>query len=183
MPGKKKRRPRKRRSVFSYWQPPSGLEKSNFYSSTGCWSKKDHLWEKRTHQYFLLICVNAYNGPTVFSTNKVNRDKLIKKNHPNFRTRDYSPQIGITFYKENTMHIYITFGIRGEIEPKNGRKAMVTFGAFKKTIIPIRGPSRILLYHRGASFNLTLSKLVNSPFKLRIYFKYFFIVIDILKLR
>ena len=44
------------------------------------------------------------------------------------------------------------------------------FGASLKTITSVRGlqilsPSRILLYYRGASFNITLSKLVNSPFK------------------
>ena len=43
-------------------------------------------------------------------------------------------------------------------------------GPLKKTITHVRGlqilsPSRILLYHRGASFNIKLSKLVNSPFK------------------
>ena len=71
------------------------------------------------------------------------------------------------------MHIITTFGVRGEIEPKNGPKATVAFGAFfKKTITPVRvlqflSPSRILLYHRGASFYITLSKLVNSPFKKR----------------
>ena len=31
--------------------------------------------------------------------------------------------------------------------------------------LQILSPSRILLYYRGASFNITLSKLVNSPFK------------------
>ena len=40
---------------------------------------------------------------------------------------------------------------------------------YKKIITPVRGlqilsPSRILLYYRGASFNITMSKLVNSPF-------------------
>ena len=39
-----------------------------------------------------------------------------------------------------------------------------------KTITPVSGlqiliPSRILLYYREASYNITMSKLVNSPFK------------------
>ena len=43
-------------------------------------------------------------------------------------------------------------------------------GPLKKTITPVKGlqilsPSRILLYYRGASFNITFSKLVISPFK------------------
>ena len=64
-----------------------------------------------------------------------------KKNNLNFQIRYYSPHIGVTFYKENDMHIITTFGVQ------------------------ILSPSRILLYHRGVSFNITLSKLVNSPFK------------------
>ena len=43
-------------------------------------------------------------------------------------------------------------------------------GASKKTITHVRGLQMlinfmVLLYYRGASFNLTLSKLVNSPSK------------------
>ena len=44
------------------------------------------------------------------------------------------------------------------------------FDAYSITITPARGlqilsPSRILLYYPGASFHITMSKLVNSPFK------------------
>ena len=44
----------------------------------------------------------------------------LKKNNLNFEIRYYSPHIGVTFNKENVMHIVTTFGLRGEIEPKNG---------------------------------------------------------------
>ena len=60
----------------------------------------------------------------------------------------------------------------GKLSPKTAPKETVSLGASKKMIYtPVRGlqilsPSRILLYYRGASFNITLSKLVNSPFKL-----------------
>ena len=49
---------------------------------------------------------------------------------------------------------------------KAAPKATVAFRASKKTIARVRGShSRMLKYYRGASFHLTLSKLVNSPFK------------------
>ena len=56
-----------------------------------------------------------------------------------------------------------------EVGVKNITKK-VAFGASKKTITHVRGlqmlsNSRMLLYYRGASINLKMSKLVNSPFK------------------
>ena len=50
-------------------------------------------------------------------------------------------------------------------------KSTVAFGASKKTINPVRGlqilcHSRILLHYRGASFKITMAKLVNSPLNL-----------------
>ena len=94
-------------------------------------------------------------------------------NNLNFQIRYYSPHIGVPFYKENCMDIITTFGVRGKIEPKNGPQSfwgpLLLLGPVKKIITPVRGlqilsPSRILLYYRGASFNITMSKLVNSPF-------------------
>ena len=62
--------------------------------------------------------------------------------------------------------------LEGKLSPKTAPKAILLWGPLKKTITPVRelqilSPSRILLYYRGASFNITLSKLVNSPFKER----------------
>ena len=76
----------------------------------------------------------------------------------------------VTFYKENDIHIVTIFGVRGEIEPKNSPEGNGCLRGLLKTITPVRGlqilsPSRILLYYRGASFNIAMSKLVNSPFK------------------
>ena len=39
-----------------------------------------------------------------------------------FPIRDHSHHMLVTFYKENVMHMFITFGIRGEIEPKNSHE-------------------------------------------------------------
>ena len=57
-----------------------------------------------------------------------------------------------------------------ELEGKLSPEVRMPSGPLKKTITPVRelqilSPSRILLYYRGNSFNITLSKLVNSPFK------------------
>ena len=66
---------------------------------------------------------------------------------------------------------YIVYIVTQSAEA-NPKATRVAFGASKKTITHVRGfqmlsNSRIMLYCRGASFNLTLSKLVNSPFNLR----------------
>ena len=87
-----------------------------------------------------------------------------------FGSHFWQLDIGVTFYKENFLDLNTTFGVRGKIEPKNGYQSNYCFGSLlKKTITPVRGlqilgPSRILLYYRGASFNITMSKLVNYPF-------------------
>ena len=97
------------------------------------------------------------SGPFLASRKLIGTNLL--NNNLNFQIRCCSPHIGLTFYKENCMDIITTFGVRGKIKRP-----------LKKIITPVRGlqilsPSRILLYYRGASFNIKLSKLVNSLFK------------------
>ena len=64
----------------------------------------------------------------------------------------------------------------GEIEPNKTKpqKRRSLSGRLKITITPVRGLQilstfRILLYHRGASFKITISKLANSPSPSKIF--------------
>ena len=44
------------------------------------------------------------------------------------------------FLYRRVIHIFCTFGVRGEIEPKNGTEGDGLFqGLLKKTITPVRG--------------------------------------------
>ena len=87
---------------------------------------------------FLLFCVNAKNKNLVWSPLGPSRKLIgtLNENNLDFQIRYYSPQIGVTFYEENCMHVITTFGVRGEIEPKNAQKATVAFVPLKKTITP-----------------------------------------------
>ena len=116
------------------FQTPEGQKKSNFIHPQDKGPRGTTFKKKKKHQKLLLFCVNAKNEKSgfialgvIFGIQKVDRDKLMN-NNLNFQIRYYSPHIGVTFYKENVMHIIITFGVRGEIEPKNGPS-----GPLKKT--------------------------------------------------
>ena len=106
----------------------------NFYKRPPLRRKKKHI---NNHYFSVLKNEKPVRSP--FGSFLASRN--YKKNHLNVQIRDHSYHIW-AFYKENVMHIFITFGVRGEIEPKNGLKGDRHFRGLLKKRLLLSGDSK-----------------------------------------